>query len=121
MLIPNAHPIPHILDVSYSSFLRDLDRISQPDWRPTNDDILYARLKTTGPETALFEIPGAGSQTGKFIRITDVGSSETRVRRYQIRLYSYLQFSLLAMSASCMAAVLRGFRHHYFRGVDICF
>ena len=68
-----------VTDALTASFLHDLDRISNPDWRPTNDDILYARLKTTGLETAMFEIPVPGTQTTKFIRITDVGSSDTRV------------------------------------------
>ncbi|KAF8318371.1 G-alpha-domain-containing protein [Clavulina sp. PMI_390] len=57
------------------AFLRDLDRIAEPEWLPSDDDILYARLRTAGMETKLFEIPGTRNNKRKLWRIADVGGS----------------------------------------------
>jgi len=73
----NIHSCCQIADLFGLSFLHDLDRISNPDWQPTNYDILYARLKSTRLGTALFEIP-PGTQTTKYNRMTDVSSADTR-------------------------------------------
>jgi len=101
----NIHSCCQIADIFCVSFLHDLDRISNPDWQPTNGDILYARLKSTGPETALFEIPVPGTLISKFIRITDVGSAGTRVSRSQVA-HNCFGFLSIDMLATRMAAVL---------------
>ncbi|VDC03814.1 unnamed protein product [Peniophora sp. CBMAI 1063] len=55
-------------------FLDDLERITHPNYTPSEDDVLKARLKTIGVSEHKFEME-AGDQRGTEWRIVDVGGS----------------------------------------------
>ncbi|KAI0026610.1 guanine nucleotide binding protein, alpha subunit [Vararia minispora EC-137] len=55
-------------------FLDDVERIARPEYVPTDDDVLRARLKTVGVSEYKFEME-AGGQRGTEWRIVDVGGS----------------------------------------------
>ncbi|KAK7059742.1 guanine nucleotide-binding protein alpha-4 subunit [Favolaschia claudopus] len=55
-------------------FLNDLDRVTAPNYTPTDDDVLRARLKTVGAAEYTFEMEvSTGRETGTEWRIVDVG------------------------------------------------
>lgn len=84
-------------------FLNDLDRISDPNWRPSNEDILFARLKTVGLETHLFEIPGTKKGKHSRWRIADVGGSVSQVSQIKvIRLYNSSNMMPVATSVDTL-------------------
>ncbi|KAJ7077048.1 guanine nucleotide binding protein, alpha subunit, partial [Mycena epipterygia] len=57
-------------------FLNDLERVTVPNYLPTDDDALRARLKTVGVSEYTFEMEvSAGRETGTQWRIVDVGGS----------------------------------------------
>ncbi|KAG9126216.1 hypothetical protein FRC07_004411 [Ceratobasidium sp. 392] len=58
-------------------FLNDIDRITQPRYIPTDDDILKARLKTLGVSETVCTV-NSGTEKGYVWRIFDVGGA-----RYQ--------------------------------------
>ncbi|KAJ7669389.1 guanine nucleotide binding protein, alpha subunit [Mycena polygramma] len=59
-------------------FLNDLDRVTGPNYLPTDDDVLRARLKTVGVSEYTFEMEvPTGRETGTEWRIVDVGGSRT--------------------------------------------
>jgi len=60
-----------VIKESSEMFLDDIDRISSPFWTPTNDDILFARIRTVGIAEYGFEL----TLKSKLIhwRIIDVG------------------------------------------------
>ncbi|KAJ7056220.1 guanine nucleotide binding protein, alpha subunit [Mycena amicta] len=61
-------------------FLNDLDRVTHPNYLPTDDDVLRARLKTVGVSEYTFEMEvSAGRETGTEWRIVDVGGSRSQV------------------------------------------
>ncbi|KAI0056631.1 G-alpha-domain-containing protein [Artomyces pyxidatus] len=55
-------------------FLNDLERVTQYNYMPTDDDVLKARLKTIGVSEYKFQME-AGDQRGAEWRIVDVGGS----------------------------------------------
>ncbi|KAI0263033.1 guanine nucleotide binding protein, alpha subunit [Gloeopeniophorella convolvens] len=59
-------------------FLNDLERITEYNYVPTDDDVLKARLKTIGVSEYRFEME-AGDQRGTQWRIVDVGGSRFQV------------------------------------------
>ncbi|KAJ6491248.1 guanine nucleotide binding protein, alpha subunit [Mycena vitilis] len=61
-------------------FLNDLDRVTGPNYLPTDDDVLRARLKTVGVSEYTFEMEvPTGRETGTEWRIVDVGGSRSQV------------------------------------------
>ncbi|KAJ7034525.1 guanine nucleotide binding protein, alpha subunit [Mycena alexandri] len=59
-------------------FLDDLERVTGPNYLPTDDDVLRARLKTVGVSEYTFEMEvSMGRETGTEWRIVDVGGSRT--------------------------------------------
>ncbi|KAF9804442.1 hypothetical protein IEO21_09402 [Rhodonia placenta] len=65
------------LEESPGFFLDDLDRVTQPHYQPSDDDVLKARLKTVGVSEYRFEME-AGSEQGTQWRIIDVGGSRSQ-------------------------------------------
>ncbi|KAG8918292.1 hypothetical protein FRC01_001943 [Tulasnella sp. 417] len=65
------------LSESSGFFLDDMDRITQRDYVPTNDDILNARLKTVGVVEHSFQINTGGDKAVDW-RIYDVGGSRSQ-------------------------------------------
>lgn len=65
------------LSESSGFFLDDMDRITQRDYVPTNDDILNARLKTVGVVEHSFQINTGGDKAVDW-RIYDVGGSQSQ-------------------------------------------
>ncbi|KAJ7253771.1 guanine nucleotide binding protein, alpha subunit [Mycena haematopus] len=62
-------------------FLNDLERVTGPNYLPTDDDVLRARLKTVGVAEYTFEMEVPTSrETGTEWRIVDVGGSRSQVR-----------------------------------------
>ncbi|KAJ7098222.1 guanine nucleotide binding protein, alpha subunit [Mycena epipterygia] len=60
-------------------FLNDLERVTVPNYLPTDDDVLRARLKTVGVSEYTFEMEvAAGRETGTEWRIVDVGGSRSQ-------------------------------------------
>ncbi|KAJ7323002.1 guanine nucleotide binding protein, alpha subunit [Mycena albidolilacea] len=57
-------------------FLNDLERVTAPNYLPTDDDVLRARLKTVGVSEYTFEMEvSTGRETGTEWRIVDVGGT----------------------------------------------
>ncbi|KAJ7034517.1 G-protein alpha subunit-domain-containing protein [Mycena alexandri] len=66
--------------VGYGGFLEDLERVTGPNYLPTDDDVLRARLKTVGVSEYTFEMEvSTGRETGTEWRIVDVGGSRSQV------------------------------------------
>ncbi|CAK5272587.1 unnamed protein product [Mycena citricolor] len=60
-------------------FLNDLARVTAPNYLPTDDDVLRARLKTVGVSEYTFEMEvPTGRETGAEWRIVDVGGSRSQ-------------------------------------------
>nr|GAT48866.1 guanine nucleotide-binding protein alpha-4 subunit [Mycena chlorophos] len=60
-------------------FLNDLERVTLPNYLPTDADVLRARLKTVGVSEYTFEMEvSAGRETGTEWRIVDVGGSRSQ-------------------------------------------
>ncbi|KAJ7201957.1 guanine nucleotide binding protein, alpha subunit [Mycena haematopus] len=60
-------------------FLNDLERVTGPNYLPTDDDVLRARLKTVGVAEYTFEMEVPTSrETGTEWRIVDVGGSRSQ-------------------------------------------
>lgn len=58
------------------SFYADLDRLFDPSYSPTSDDILRVRSKTTGITETRFEIQGL------IFRMFDVGGQRSERRKW---------------------------------------
>jgi len=58
-----------------NSFLDNVTRIADPDYLPTDDDILRARLRTMGVSEHLFEVPTGSSSKTISWRLYDVGGA----------------------------------------------
>lgn len=58
------------------SFYADLDRLFDPAYAPTSDDILRVRSKTTGITETRFEI------SGLIFRMFDVGGQRSERRKW---------------------------------------
>lgn len=55
--------------------MKNLERIAVPDYTPTDDDILHARLRTMGVVEHYFEVPlGTGNKAYGW-RLFDVGGA----------------------------------------------
>ena len=114
----------------FDSFLDDLDRIARRDYRPSDDDVVRARLRTLGVQeyritfetsATLFAgrpmqsflffrililvLGGVGGDGGKEWLLYDVGGSRTMVRRCVP--FHILRSSNLNLSEACLGAVLR--------------
>jgi len=59
-------------------YLNDVDRISEEDYDPTDDDIIRSRVKTTGVIETKFEIEGA------VFNLVDVGGQRSERRKWVI-------------------------------------
>lgn len=60
----------------FSSFYDSLDRIFTPNWLPDNQDMLQARLRTTGITETLFEL---GQMN---FRMMDVGGQRSERKKW---------------------------------------
>lgn len=58
------------------SFFESLDRIFEPNWLPNNQDMLQARLRTTGITETLFEL---GQMN---FRMMDVGGQRSERKKW---------------------------------------
>lgn len=67
------------LEESPGFFLNDLQRVTLPDYIPSDDDVLRARLKTVGVSEYRCEMEAAaGREQGTEWRIVDVGGSRSQ-------------------------------------------
>eukprot|EP01084_Bolivina_argentea_P269872 458775_1 len=81
-----ADSAPHFLD--------DLDRIKAPDYRPTPEDILLARIPTTGMRDRKFTIKGSQ------FNIFDVGGQRSERNKW-IHCFDTVHAILFVASLSC--------------------
>jgi len=88
------------LNDSASYFFDQVDRISQPDYVPTRDDILRARLRSTGIEEAEFTFEEI------IINMVDVGGQRSERRKW-IHCFSNVNAILFVASLSCYDQCLR--------------
>ncbi|KAJ8507892.1 hypothetical protein ONZ45_g9787 [Pleurotus djamor] len=68
------------LDESAPFFLADVERVSEPDYMPTTDDILNVRLQTLGVTEHVFDINVAGYHN--LWRLYDVGGARGQRRAW---------------------------------------
>ena len=65
------------------SFLDDLDHVARLDYKPTDDDVIRARLRTVAPQEYRIKISQSpssfGGDLGREWLLYDVGGSRTMV------------------------------------------
>lgn len=61
---------------SLSYFMPDLDRLFHPDYRPTQQDIIHARIRTTGINEIMVKV------RDKEMLIVDVGGQRSERRKW---------------------------------------
>jgi hypothetical protein len=66
--------VPFLLTVP--SYFRNLDRMFAPNWLPNNQDMLHARLRTTGITETLFEMREVN------FRMMDVGGQRSERKKW---------------------------------------
>lgn len=59
-----------------TSFYEDLDRLFRPDYKPSSEDVLRVRSKTTGISETRFEI------SNMTFRLFDVGGQRSERRKW---------------------------------------
>jgi len=75
-------------------FLEDLDRVNSPDYRPTTEDILLARIPTTGMRDKMFRIKDTD------FKIFDVGGQRSERNKW-IHCFDAVHGILFVASLSC--------------------
>lgn len=70
------HPDIILLMHNIFSFMDNLDRISRPDYKPNEQDVLFTRIKTTGIVEVHFMIKGVS------FRVFDVGGQRSERKKW---------------------------------------
>ncbi|KAK8956483.1 Guanine nucleotide-binding protein alpha-1 subunit [Platanthera guangdongensis] len=63
-------------------FMENLGRLSETDYVPTKEDILYARVRTTGIVDIQFSPVGEGRKSGEVYKLFDVGGQRNERRKW---------------------------------------
>nr|GMD90061.1 guanine nucleotide-binding protein alpha-1 subunit [Ipomoea batatas] len=63
-------------------FMENLQRFSEANYVPTKDDILYARVRTTGVVEIQFSPVGENKKSGEVYRLFDVGGQRNERRKW---------------------------------------
>ncbi|KAG5244055.1 hypothetical protein OIU76_009076 [Salix suchowensis] len=63
-------------------FMDNLQRLSDPNYIPTKDDVLYARVRTTGVVEIQFSPVGENKKSGEVYRLFDVGGQRNERRKW---------------------------------------
>lgn len=63
-------------------FMENLKRFSETNYIPTKDDILYARIRTTGVVEIQFSPVGENKKSGEVYRLFDVGGQRNERRKW---------------------------------------
>ncbi|KAJ4796643.1 Guanine nucleotide-binding protein alpha-1 subunit [Rhynchospora pubera] len=63
-------------------FMDNLDRLSQPDYVPTKEDVLYARVRTSGVVEIQFSPVGESKKSGEVYKLYDVGGQRNERRKW---------------------------------------
>ncbi|CAH9099868.1 unnamed protein product [Cuscuta europaea] len=63
-------------------FMENLQRFSETNYVPTKDDILYARIRTTGVVEIQFSPVGENKKSGEVYRLFDVGGQRNERRKW---------------------------------------
>ncbi|KAJ8750719.1 hypothetical protein K2173_015900 [Erythroxylum novogranatense] len=63
-------------------FMENLERLSAANYVPTKDDVLYARVRTTGVVEIQFSPVGKNKRSGEVYRLFDVGGQRNERRKW---------------------------------------
>ncbi|PIN21593.1 G-protein alpha subunit (small G protein superfamily) [Handroanthus impetiginosus] len=63
-------------------FMENLERLSDADYVPTKEDVLYARVRTTGVVEIQFSPVGENKKSGEVYRLFDVGGQKNERRKW---------------------------------------
>ncbi|XP_038710566.1 guanine nucleotide-binding protein alpha-1 subunit [Tripterygium wilfordii] len=63
-------------------FMENLQRLSEANYVPTKDDVLYARVRTTGVVEIQFSPVGENKKSGEVYRLFDVGGQRNERRKW---------------------------------------
>jgi guanine nucleotide-binding protein subunit alpha len=63
-------------------FMENIHRLAQPNYMPTQDDVLYARVRTTGVAEIQFSPLGDNRRNGECYRLYDVGGQRNERRKW---------------------------------------
>nr|ACA62792.1 heterotrimeric GTP-binding complex alpha subunit [Scoparia dulcis] len=63
-------------------FMENLQRFSDEDYVPTKEDVLYARVRTTGVVEIQFSPVGENKKSGEVYRLFDVGGQRNERRKW---------------------------------------
>lgn len=63
-------------------FMENLQRLSDVDYVPTKEDVLYARVRTTGVVEIQFSPVGENKKSGEVYRLFDVGGQRNERRKW---------------------------------------
>ncbi|KAI8534964.1 hypothetical protein RHMOL_Rhmol10G0138100 [Rhododendron molle] len=63
-------------------FMANLQRLSDANYVPTKDDVLYARVRTTGVVEIQFSPVGENKKSGEVYRLYDVGGQRNERRKW---------------------------------------
>ncbi|XP_020273928.1 guanine nucleotide-binding protein alpha-1 subunit isoform X2 [Asparagus officinalis] len=63
-------------------FMENLKRLSEVDYVPTKEDVLYARVRTTGVVEIQFSPVGESRKSGEVYRLYDVGGQRNERRKW---------------------------------------
>ncbi|GKV00040.1 hypothetical protein SLEP1_g12800 [Rubroshorea leprosula] len=63
-------------------FMENLERLSDGNYIPTKDDVLYARVRTTGVVEIQFSPVGESKKSGEVYRLFDVGGQRNERRKW---------------------------------------
>ncbi|KAK6927205.1 Guanine nucleotide binding protein (G-protein), alpha subunit [Dillenia turbinata] len=63
-------------------FMENLQRLSEMNYVPTKDDVLYARVRTTGVVEIQFSPVGENKKSGEVYRLFDVGGQRNERRKW---------------------------------------
>lgn len=105
------------LCLTCNSYFRNLDRMFRPDWMPDDQDMLHARLRTTGITETLFEMGHLN------FRMMDVGGQRSERKKwihcfegvqcllFMVALSGYDQCLVEDQNAVCLPVLGRTFTH----------
>lgn len=63
-------------------FMENLQRLSEPNYIPTKEDVLHARVRTTGVVEIQFSPVGENKKSGEVYRLFDVGGQRNERRKW---------------------------------------
>lgn len=88
-----------VLTLLFLSFFIDLPRLWTPNYLPTDQDILRARLRTTGISETIFDVGGL------IYRMFDVGGQRSERKKW-IHVFDNVQAILFLVAISAYDSVL---------------